>query len=150
MGAGVAHDQGVECVGVGVPAREDHEAEVPEGAGQVGSAAEGADEDIVGDARGGRRRVEMHVSEEAEDERGECEAGEVGEERAEGAVEEGAERGRGEGVEAEEDWEGKAEKMAGGRRGAGGRGGETNREWDVGHLGEGRSKESREMRQGGV
>lgn len=150
MGAGVAHDQGVECVGVGVPAREDHEAEVPEGAGQVGSAAEGADEDIVSDARGGRRRVEMHVSEEAEDERGECEAGEVGEERAEGAVEEGAERGRGEGMDAEEDWKGKAEKVAGGRRGAGGRGGETNREWDVGHLGEGRSKESREMRQGGV
>jgi hypothetical protein len=76
--------------------------------------------------------VEVHVREEAEDERGEGEAGEVGEERGEGAAEEGPERRRGERVEAEEeeDGEGKGEEVAGGRGGADGGGGEADREWD--------------------
>jgi hypothetical protein len=53
-------------------------------------------------------------------------------------------------VEAEEDGEGKAEKVTARSRGADGRGGEADRERDVEHLGQGRGKESREVRQGGV
>jgi hypothetical protein len=90
--------------------------------------------------------VEVHVREEAEDERVEGEAGEVGEEGGEGAAEEGPERGRGERVEAEEDGEGKGEEVAGGRGGADGGSSEADREWGVEHLGERRGEESREMR----
>lgn len=117
VGAAIPYDEGVERVGVGAPAGADHEAEIPQGAGEVGAAAEGADDGVVGGGGRRRRGVAVHVGEEAEGERREGEAGEVGEEGGEGAVEERAERRRREGVEAEDDRERDGEEVAG-RRGA--------------------------------
>ena len=148
--AAVPHDQGVERERVGAPARADHEAEVPLGAAEVGAAAEGPDECIVGGARRGRRGVAVHVREEAEHERRQGEAGEVGEEGAEGAVEQRAERRRGERVEAEHDREGDVEEVAG-RRGCAGDGGrEAERERDEVRAGQRRREEGREVRERGV
>jgi hypothetical protein len=148
--AAVPHDQGVERERVGAPARADHEAEVPLGPAEVGAAAEGPDECIVGGARRRRRGVAVHVREEAEHERRQREAGEVGEEGAEGAVEERAERRRGERVEAEHDGEGDVEEVAGRRGGAGDGGREAEWERDDERAGQGRREEGREVRERGV
>lgn len=87
-------------------------------AAEVGAAAEGTDERIVGGARRCGRGVAMHVREEAEHERRQGVTREVSEEGAEGAVEELAVRRRGERVEAEHDGEGDVEEVAGRRGGA--------------------------------
>jgi hypothetical protein len=103
--ATVTQYQRVERESVGAPTGADHEAEVPLGVAEIGAAAEGTDECIVGSTRGCRRGVAVHVGEQPEHERRQRVAGEVGEEGAEGTVEEWTERRRGEGVEAEHDRE---------------------------------------------
>jgi len=103
--AAVTQYQGVEREGVWAPTGADHEAQIPLGVAEIGAAAEGTDECIVGSTRGCRWAVVVHVGEQPEHERRQRVAGEVGEEGAEGAVEEWTERRRGEGVEAEHDRE---------------------------------------------
>lgn len=150
VGAAIPDDEGVERVGVGAPAGADHEAEVPQGAGEVGAAAEGADDGVVGGGCRRRRGVAVHVGEEAEGERREGEAGEVGEEGGEGAVEERAERRGREGVEAEDDRERDGEEVAGRRGHPGRRGGEADGERDGERLRQGRREQGREAGQGRV